>query len=101
MARETTHIGYPSSPIASSIAHKWTMATLKACLETTADVFQIHPTFSSPEATRAAFSSELLLPNAALNLARDFDLYTHDIIKRTAFNVAVHSERYKELASIL
>jgi hypothetical protein len=101
VARETTTNGYPSSPIASSIAQKWITATLQACLETPCGMYVVHPAFSSPEATRAAFSSELLLPKAALYLSRDLHFYTLDIIKRTSFNVAVHSERYKKIACIL
>ena len=101
VARETTTSGYPSSPVACSIAQKWTAATLHACQETTGGVCVVHPAFSSIEATRQAFSSDFVLPKAALHLARDFHFYTIDIVKRTGFNVAVHSERYRQLASIL
>jgi hypothetical protein len=101
VAREITHSGYPSSPIATSIAQKWTIATLQACLETPGVVCVVHAAFSSPEATRTAFSSDLLLPKAALSISRDFHFSTLDIVKRAAFNVAVHYERYIEIASIL
>ena len=101
IARETTHSGYPSSPIASSIARKWTTATLQACLETPGVVCVVHDVFSSPEATRAALCSSLLLPKAALYMAEDFHFSTLDIVKRAAFNVGVHYERYKEIVSIL
>ena len=101
IAREVTHGGYPSSPIALSIAEKWTTATFQACLETPGDVCVVHDAFSTPEATRAAFSSSLLLPKAAHYMSRDFHFSTLDIVKRAAFNVAVHYERYREIVSIL
>ena len=73
---------------------EWTIATLQACLETPGVVFVVHAAFSSPEATRVALCSKLLVPSAALNIARDFHFSTLDIVKRAAFNVAVHYDRY-------
>jgi hypothetical protein len=101
IVHETAHNAYPSSAIASSIAKKWTTATLKACAVTPGGMFVVNDHFVSPQATRAAFSSELLLPKAALNVASDFHIYVIDIIKRASFNFAVHSGRYMKMASIL
>jgi hypothetical protein len=64
-------------------------------------MFVVNDHFVSPQATRAAFSSELLLPKAALNVASDLHIYVIDIIKRASFNFAVHSGRYMKMASIL
>ena len=101
VARETATSGYPSSPVACSIAQKWTSATLRACQETNGGVCVVHPAFASIESTRQAFSSDFVLPKAALHLARDLHFYTGGIVNRTGFNVAVHSERYRQLMSIL
>jgi len=101
VVRETSHTAYPSTPIASSIAQKWLSATLKAGVDIPLCVGAVHHAFSSPEATRDAFCSELLLPKAAVCLARDFHFYALDIVKRAGFNVAVHSERYEKLVSML
>jgi hypothetical protein len=101
LEREISHNAYPSSPIASSIAKKWITATLGACEETTDGVVAVHRNFFSPEATRSAFSSQLLLPRAAQSVSRDFHFYVMGIFKRACFNFAVHSERYIEMMSIL
>ena len=101
LEREISHNAYPSSPIASSIAKKWITATLGACEETTDGVIAVHRNFFSPEATRSAFSSQLLLPRAAQSVSRDFHFYVMGIFKRACFNFAVHSERYIEMMSIL
>ena len=96
VARETAHKRYPSSPIASSIARKWTEAT-RTVLSTGLDT-AIHPAFASPEDTRSAFATDLLLPTAALCIAREFHFTVLELVARTRFNVAVHAERYRELA---
>ena len=95
VARETRHFGYPTSPIAANIARKWTAATAKAM----PDSFGKSPAiFASPAATVAAFSSDLLLPKAALCLAYDFHVNTISLVQRVMFNLAVHRERYRELS---
>jgi hypothetical protein len=101
VTRETSHRGYPSSRIASSIARKWTMATRKACTTSPGGRTAVYSAFTSPEDTRAAFSSDLLLPKAARYISRDFHFNTRDIMKRSGFNLAVHSKRYSELAHML
>ena len=63
------------------------------------DLFgQSPPTFVSPAATVEAFSSELMLPKAALCLASDFHSNTVALVQRVMFNMAVHSERYRDLS---
>lgn len=93
VARETCHHGYPSSPIASNIACKWTMATRMA-----SPTMQGACTmFASPEATRAAFTEHFHIPKAALHLSCDFHFTTLEFVRRVVFNVAVHKDRYREL----
>lgn len=93
--RETAHYQYPTSHVASSIARKWTAATAKAIPDERGHSPHV---FSSPETTCDGFSSCLMLPNAAVFLSRDFHFSTVALVHRVAFNLAVHSERYRGLA---
>jgi hypothetical protein len=95
MGRETTHRAYPTSNIASSIARKWTAATAMAVPNGRGDSPAV---FASPETTCDGFVSDLMLPNAAVFLSREFYLSTMTLVNRVVFNMAVHSERYRELS---
>jgi hypothetical protein len=111
VSRETAHAAYPTSGIASSIARKWVAATAKAVpgdgggggggdasscqKQTTAGVVSV---FASAASTYDAFSTRLMLPTAARFIAHDFHSSTTALVQRVLFNVAVHGDRYRELA---
>lgn len=95
IARETTHYGYPTTPVASSIARKWTTAASMAVPD---ERGHLPPVFASPEATRAGFASRLMLPRAVLCLSRDFHFNSIALVQRVTFNIAVHGERYREIS---
>jgi hypothetical protein len=97
VACETCHDGYPSSPVALSIARKWASATRMA-----SPVMQgISTAFLSPEATHAAFSGDLHLPKAALHLSHGLYCSASELFRRVSFNVAVNQSRYNDLVRVL
>ncbi|KAJ1467261.1 hypothetical protein T484DRAFT_1859369 [Baffinella frigidus] len=103
VSRETAHTAYPTSGIASSIARKWVAATAKAVPDDDASSGQqqtagVVSVFASAASTYDAFSSRLMLPMAARFIAHDFHSSTTALVQRVLFNVAVHGDRYRELA---
>jgi hypothetical protein len=63
--------------------------------QTTAGVVSV---FASAASTYDAFSTRLMLPTAARFIAHDFHSSTTALVQRVLFNVAVHGDRYRELA---
>jgi hypothetical protein len=123
LAREASHAGYPTTPIASHIARKWATA-MRMGLDTadngpenneidkneaagidergeidTSYTETLNAVFRRPHDTRAAFCSELLLPQAAVYLSNELHSSVTTLVARTWFNTAVHLGRYKSLLS--
>jgi hypothetical protein len=108
IAREASHVGYPSSPVASHLAVKWATAMRMGVAIGTdgggvAERDEASDTlttaFKCPEATYGSFCSELRLPKAALCLSRELHVSVTGLVKRTWFNTAVHLRRYRKLLS--
>jgi hypothetical protein len=108
IAREASHVGYPSSPVASHLAVKWATAMRMGVAIGTdgggvAERDEASDTltaaFKCPEATYGSFCSELRLPKAALSLSRDLHVSVTALVKRTWFNTAVHLRLYRKLLS--
>jgi len=95
--RETSGRGYPSSAIAQNVARKWAAAVRSILLYEGSSV-AVHPAFQSSCDTREYFSSTLGLPKAAESLSCALHSMAMELVKRTTFNMAVHSEKYRALA---
>lgn len=126
---EVSHEGYPSSPVASYLARKWSTAMRKGLaaagtgttyphlesvtvvnLQNKKEIYSnddfetsylnaLSSEFRSLEATQVAFCLEFMLPKAALCLSREIHSSVTTMVKRTWFNTAVHLRKYKDLLS--
>jgi hypothetical protein len=127
VSAEASHAAYPSSPVASYLARKWAAAmrmgvgavSTYASREPehdgitpgdgeetgatdaidTSSSQALSATFKCPEATRVAFCSGLLLPNAALCLSRELHSSVAGLVARSWFNTSVHLVKYTNMLS--
>jgi hypothetical protein len=89
--RETSNVGYPTTPIASAIARKWSLE-MQGVVTKTSLAGAMQGVLSG-----VTFRPEVCLPKAAMVLGEDAKSMMVDIVTRVNSNVAVHRQLYNKL----
>ena len=89
--RETSNFGYPTTPIASAIARKWSQEMRGVVTKTSLSGAM------SGIISATTFCPATFLPKAASGLGESATYIMADIVQRVNINVAVHMKLYNKL----